>query len=296
MRGQRRHVFRSGALLAAAFWLLTAGDAAHAQSTTLTFEGLPCTTGGLLPIPNGTAGLNWTNFGCLNAGGAGYANSGYPQSIASPSTVAFNEGGGVAEITAISGVFTLSSAWLTAAWNDGLTVTVEGFRSGVSVGTHTFSPSATARTLVSFPSLVNVDQVRFSSSGGTCHPAYAACPDNTRTHFALDDLSYSLLPAHTITVTPAANGTVLCAPNPVPDGTNATCTATPDAGYAVASFTGCTRVGTTNTCELTNVTAPATVAVAFSAIPAVPTLNPWALMLLGLGAAGLAARRLRKAH
>ena len=82
----------------------------------------------------------------------------------------------------------------------------------------------------------------------------------------------------------------------MPHGTNATCTAQPDAGYTLASFTGCTRDGTADTCTLTNVTAPATVSASFAAAPvAVPALTEWALMLLGLGAAGLGARRLRRA-
>ncbi len=97
-----------------------------------------------------------------------------------------------------------------------------------------------------------------------------------------------------IAVTPTTNGSVTCTPNPVPDGGDATCTATPASGYALASFTGCTRVGTTNTCELTNVTAPATVSAVFALPAPVPTLSHWALMLLGLGAASIGARRLRK--
>ena len=79
------------------------------------------------------------------------------------------------------------------------------------------------------------------------------------------------LNTYPITVTPSPNGTVTCLPNPVPHGSTATCTAVPAAGFSVASFSGCTRVGTTNDCELSNVTAPATVSAAFSAVPAVLT-------------------------
>ena len=108
-------------------------------------------------------------------------------------------------------------------------------------------------------------------------------------------LGATVVQLHLITATSSPNGSLSCTPNPVPNGDDTSCTATPDAGYAVASFSGCTRVGTTNTCALTNVTAPATVAATFAAAPvAVPTLSQWALMLLGLGAAGLGARRLRQ--
>ena len=195
-------------------------------------------------------------------------------------------------ITRSSGVFTLNSAYLTAAWRDGLTVTVQGYAGGVTVGAPVvLTPSAIARTLVTFPGIVNVDRVTFTASGGTPHAGYIT----SALDFALDDVNYTLGTVHPITVTAPANGSMTCTPNPVPDGENATCTATPAAGYTLASFTGCTQVGTGNTCTLTNVTAPATVSATFAAAPvAVPTLSQWALMLLGLGAAGLGARRLRR--
>lgn len=96
----------------------------------------------------------------------------------------------------------------------------------------------------------------------------------------------------TIAITSPTNGTLSCTPNPVTFGGNATCTATPAPGFELTGFTGCTRIGMTNTCTLTNVSAATTVAASFG-VP-VPTLNEWALMLLGLGAAGLGARRLRR--
>ena len=145
--------------------------------------------------------------------------------------------------------------------------------------------------LVDLSSLANVDSVTISGAGGTAHPGYWG----TLPMFTLDDLSYTLGGLFPITVTPAANGTVTCTPNPVPEGDNATCTATPAAGFRLASFTGCAQVGTGNTCTLTNVTAPATVSATFAAAPvAVTTLHEWALMLLGLGAAGLGVRRLHR--
>ena len=84
-------------------------------------------------------------------------------------------------------------------------------------------------------------------------------------------VSAAFVPTYPITVSPPTNGTVSCTPNPVPRGGSATCTAVPDAGFSVAGFSGCTRVSTTNDCELTNVTAPATISAAFSAVPAVLT-------------------------
>ncbi|WP_164675549.1 IPTL-CTERM sorting domain-containing protein [Ottowia oryzae] len=171
------------------------------------------------------------------------------------------------------GVFTLNSAYLTAAWNDGLQVRVEAFRSGASVQVLTFTPSATTATLVTFPGMVNVDRVVFSSAGGTLHPGYVGSGNTT--HFVLDDVNYTLVTAHAITVAPAPiNGTLSCTPTLVPNGTNATCTATPAPGYQVSTFSGCTRVGTSNDCQLTNVTAPATVSATFTPITYPITITP----------------------
>ena len=285
MHRHLKHVL-STASLAAGLSLLAA---APAQAATENFDALTC--GGGAAIPAGTGGLDWPFFSCLDV--TTYyptpTNNGYNASLQSPPNVLWGPSG---EITRSSGVFTLNSAYLTAAWRDGLTVTVQGYAGAVAVGApQTFTPSATARTLVSFTGLVNVDRVTFTASGGTQHPGYLT----DGLEFALDDVNYTLGTVHPITVTPPTNGTMTCTPNPVPNGTDATCTATPAAGFALASFTGCTQVGTGNTCTLTNVTAPATVSATFVAAPVgVPTLSQWALMLLGLAAAGLGARRLRR--
>src|SRR5690606_19695554 len=71
---------------------------------------------------------------------------------------------------------------------------------------------------------------------------------------------------HPIT-TSAVNGTLSCSPNPVLNGGDATCTATPSAGYTFAGFSGdCSGL----TCALTNVTSPKSVGAIF-------TLNTYSL-------------------
>ncbi|MDO4725348.1 MAG: hypothetical protein Q4A97_11395, partial [Comamonadaceae bacterium] len=93
--------------------------------------------------------------------------------------------------------------------------------------------------------------------------------------------------AITATASPAAGGSVTCAPNPVPNGGNVSCTASANPGYAFDGFGGdCSG----NTCQLTNVTGPKSVTARFrligtppsSGFTPVPTLGHWALMLLSL--------------
>lgn len=79
-----------------------------------------------------------------------------------------------------------------------------------------------------------------------------------------------------------------------------TFTAAPAAG-AVASWSGCDSTPTPTTCVV-SASAARTVTATFVAtatgpgeqITAVPTLGEWGLLLLGLLAAGLGARRLRR--
>ncbi|MEQ6308197.1 IPTL-CTERM sorting domain-containing protein [Delftia acidovorans] len=67
---------------------------------------------------------------------------------------------------------------------------------------------------------------------------------------------------HSIATPAAVNGTVTCAPNPVTHGQDASCTATPDAGYHFTSWSGdCAGTGA---CQLTNVTSPRSVSATFA--------------------------------
>ena len=67
---------------------------------------------------------------------------------------------------------------------------------------------------------------------------------------------------HSIATPAAVNGTVTCTPNPVTHGQDASCTATPNAGYHFTSWSGdCTGTGA---CQLTNVTSPRSVGATFA--------------------------------
>ncbi len=77
--------------------------------------------------------------------------------------------------------------------------------------------------------------------------------------------------AITVTANPAVGGTALCTPNPVLSGGSSTCTATPNAGYTFADWSGdCS--GTT--CTLTAVTATKAVTANFAPVSGPPPVQP----------------------
>ena len=110
--------------------------------------------------------------------------------------------------------------------------------------------------------------------------------------------SFSLLPPSTYPIHIAAStgGDVVCSPNPVPHGGNATCTATASSGYRFTGWGGSCS-GSASPCTLTNVTAPTYVSVQFApaSAQAIPTLGEWAMLLLtglmGMGAMVALRRR-----
>ena len=110
--------------------------------------------------------------------------------------------------------------------------------------------------------------------------------------------SFSLLPPSTYPIHIAAStgGDVVCSPNPVPHGSNATCTATAHTGYRFTGWGGSCS-GSASPCTLTNVTAPTNVSAQFApaSAQAIPTLGEWAMLLLtglmGLGAMVALRRR-----
>ena len=110
--------------------------------------------------------------------------------------------------------------------------------------------------------------------------------------------SFSPLPPSTypIHIAASAGGSVVCSPNPVPHGSNATCTATASSGYRFTGWGGSCS-GSASPCTLTNVTAPTNVSAQFApaSAQAIPTLGEWAMLLLtglmGLGAMVALRRR-----
>jgi hypothetical protein len=106
--------------------LIATTPVAFAQTELLTFDNL--TFAGLYePIPDGYGGLQWNNFEVLNTvqEASQFGTNGDVNGVVSPPNDAFNDDGAEASIS--DGAFNLNSAYLMAAWNDGLQVEVQGF-------------------------------------------------------------------------------------------------------------------------------------------------------------------------
>ncbi|WP_144011821.1 fibronectin type III domain-containing protein [Vandammella animalimorsus] len=73
---------------------------------------------------------------------------------------------------------------------------------------------------------------------------------------------FRALHAITTVASPPTGGGIGCTPKPVPDRGTSTCTVSVNAGFVLASISGCTSV-TGNTCTLNNVQAPVTVTANF---------------------------------
>lgn len=138
--------------------------ASPVRADTLTFDNV--TASGAAILPNGYGGLNWSKFGVYDGSGVVGGQSGYINGQVSPNFVAYNL---FAEQAITSGApFTFNSAYFAAAWNDGLTVTVKGYVSGVQVDTKTFTVDTQAPKLETF-NWSGVDELTFDSVGGTNH-------------------------------------------------------------------------------------------------------------------------------
>jgi len=161
--------------------------ASFAQTGLLTFDDL--TFPGLSEdIRNGYGGLQWNNFEVVNTVyQLNYGRNGVVNGMVSPQNVAFNSGGSAANFS--DGTFNLNSAYLMAAWNDGLQVEVQGFVGTALVYDNTYSVGTQGSTLVNF-NYLGVDKVKFISSGGVPH-GYSF---GGGTQFGMDNLSITLIP------------------------------------------------------------------------------------------------------
>ena len=165
----------------------------------ITFDDLLLQTYGR-PVPNGYAGLQWNFFSVLEPQSYPGDPVGYLNGMVSPRHVAFNDyansdGTTTGGFHSLGPVFDLNSAYLTAAWNDGLQVQVSGFVGGLLKYSSAYTLNTTAPTLVNF-NFLGIDRVEFISYGGIPH----LNPGGGGTQTAIDNLSITIPEPKTISL------------------------------------------------------------------------------------------------
>ena len=163
--------------------------AQEAATQTITFDDMDATGGGMdyVPIPENYSGFNWYNFDCANAPGLTQqlGPNGFINGMVTSPNVAFSAFDLPAQLYMSSGgTFDLTSAYMTAVWDDGLQVKVDGYLNGTVVDTASFTLNTSGPTLETFD-FTNVDTVEISTSGGTPNPAFS----HTGKNFAMDNLT-----------------------------------------------------------------------------------------------------------
>jgi hypothetical protein len=140
--------------------LLLAGSISIAQAqTTVTFDGLSPGNDSL-PVPSGYGNLQWHNFAAFN-GANRPVTEGYRAGMISPNNVAYNMFGSPASIQGVS-TFDLTSAYLTAAFQPGLQLRVQGFIGATLAYDHTYTLNPTAPVFAEF-NYAGVDRVSFTA-------------------------------------------------------------------------------------------------------------------------------------
>jgi hypothetical protein len=152
-----------------------------AQATVLTFEDISPRNPDE-SIPNGYKGLAWNNFDSFDPVATGVPVSGYQPGTTSGKFVAFNDHGNQASISAAS-PFHFVGGNFTAAWRNGLELTITGLRNGQVEHTATLTLQTTSYRAVQLD-WKDVDALVFSAIGGV-NPSLGG----DGTHFVMDDLN-----------------------------------------------------------------------------------------------------------
>jgi hypothetical protein len=139
-------------------WLASVGLAGATNAPALlTFDDLSPGSDYSL-IPNGYGGLQWNNFGVI-AGGGQPLYSGYWNGMVTSPNVAFIPYGAPASITSTT-PFDLTSAYLAAAWQNGMQLEVKGLVGDTVAYDNTYTLGISAPTFVQF-NYLGVDRVDF---------------------------------------------------------------------------------------------------------------------------------------
>lgn len=135
-------------------------------------------------IPDGYGGLDWANFGVVC--GDCIPGSGFDAGTVSGDYVAFNAWAEAASITS-GNKFDFDGAYLTAAWRNGLNITVAGYENDSLLYSTTVVVDTTGPTWFDADDKYNgIDRLEFDSFGGT-----DVFLNSSGEHFAMDDFEFT---------------------------------------------------------------------------------------------------------
>jgi len=134
-------------------------------ATLLTFDDFNLSPNDFVTIPNSYQGLGWSGFGMFN-GSTAPESEGYRTGMVSPNNVAFNddEYDRSAQISS-STPFNFDSAYMTAAFNNGMRVEVQGFVGTLLTYDNTYVLQETGPSFINF-NYTGVDVVNFNLPEG----------------------------------------------------------------------------------------------------------------------------------
>jgi hypothetical protein len=145
---------------------------------TLTFDDL--TAGSPTPpVPNGYYGFSWNNWDVID--GSAYVG-GYKAGVVSGPNVIFAPYGDPSSIVR-QDYFNLISAYMTAAWTEGLQLEVKGLRDTSVLYDNVYTLSASAHTLLNF-NFTGINEVDFQVVG-------------TPSQYVMDNLVVGIVPEPT---------------------------------------------------------------------------------------------------
>jgi hypothetical protein len=153
-------------------------------ATVLTFDDIGTGISGHI-IPYGYGGFGWYAISYLDPSIVN-TPSGYANGVVSGNCVALVSNYPYEGIGWLTGSpFTFNGTYLTAVWRDGLNVKVDGYLSDVLIYSTTVVVNTTGPTWYEF-NYANIDELRFSASGGTQHEGY----EYNYTQFVMDNFAY----------------------------------------------------------------------------------------------------------
>jgi len=166
-----------------------------ASAKVLTFDDLPDPNPSGLPagpIPVDYGGLTWSShFWYTNSSALedflGLPQTGFSNGVVSPPHVAANDQG--LQISVSNCTFDFNGAYLTAAINENLLITVEGLSNGVVKYSETVTVGPYEPTWFDF-NFMDIDELVFSSFGGM--PAFeTGWTQEETTIFVIDDFTFN---------------------------------------------------------------------------------------------------------